>query len=232
MTISEKLKDPDLSPEEEAEIIGAFVRRQKREALGKRWAQKLASEHNVKRSGLQAVGEQSPRTRRRLLWILPAVAAAILLLVLLLPQLQGPVQSRSDLVAMSIVEAEIPTFRGGAEGEYAELRAAFARQYNAGDYAAAIQTGTAILADSSAQTADELSLGLAYLNADQHETAAIAFRKLLVTTPKYRTEATFYLALALLKGGQEAEALDLLAGIRSEDGKSWYRKAQAILSAD
>lgn len=232
MTISEKLKDPDLSPEEESEIIGAFVRRQKREALGQRWAQKLSSEHNVQRSQLRVTDTKTPRTRRRLLWILPAVAAAILLLVLLLPQLQGSGQTQTELVAMYVAEAEIPSFRGEAEGDFAELQAAFARQYNAGNYAAAVITGEQLITNLAAQPGDKYSLGLAYLNAGQQETAITTFRELLTTAPKYRTIATFYLALALLDDNQKAEARELLQSIQPEDGNAWYRKAQKVLSAE
>ena len=134
MSITEKLKDTELPPEEETAIIGAFGRRQKREALGDRWAQKLSSDHNVQRSHLRVAGEKTPRQRRRLLWLLPAVAAAILFLVLLLPQLQGGGESRTEVIASILLETKIDKLLGGEINYFTSLKAAFAREYNAINY--------------------------------------------------------------------------------------------------
>jgi len=231
MSITEKLKDSELPPKEETAIIGAFVRRQKREALGARWAQKLSSEHNVKRSHLRVTGEKTPRQRRRLLWILPAAAAAILFLVLLLPQLQGG-ESRTEVIASILLETEIDKLRGGETNDFTSLQAAFAREYNARNYAAAITTGEQIIAHPAAQPEDRLNLGLAYLNAEQLLLAEAIFQKLLADIPQRRTETSFYLALTQLERGQKEDALELLRSIQPSDGGAWYRKAQRVLSAN
>lgn len=232
MSISEKLKDPDLPPEEETAIVGAFVRRQKREALGERWTKKLSSEHNVKRSHLRAAGEKSPRQRRRLRWILPAVAAALLFLVLLLPQLQTESESRTEVLATIMADAEITALRGRATNDFEGLQTTFSQQYNTGDYAAAITTGEQLLTDPDVQPQDRFYLGLAYLNADAFAKAATTFEDVLATPPTYRTEATFYLAIAKLEQGQEGSGIALLKSIQPTDGAAWYRKAQQVLSAE
>lgn len=230
MNISDKLKDPELSKEAEAEIIGAFVRRQKREALGKRWSEKLMLEHDVKRRHLRDRDEKKPRLRRRQLWILPAVAAAILLLILLLPQLQSSSASRTEVVAAILLETEIDVLRGGEASDFAFLQSTFAQQYNTRNYTAAIRTGKALVASPEAQPQDSLHLGLAYLNADELAAADALFGALL---DKMRTEATFYLALTKIERGQDARATELLESIQpATDGVAWFERAQRVLSAD
>ena len=77
---------------------------------------------------------------------------------------------------------------------------------------------------------DQYNLGLAYLKADDNGSAITTFRDLLNEASDLETEASFYLALALLRENQSAEALPLLEGIRETDGQTIFTKAQELLN--
>ena len=72
-----------------------------------------------------------------------------------------------------------------------------------------------------------LAKGIAHLELDDHEKAILTFRQLTRVNSLYKTEGTWYLALANLKGGQVESCRQLLRELPPDSGR--YQQAQNLL---
>lgn len=226
MITTNKLKDPNLSEEEQDAIIGAFVRQRENQALRKRWVTKLSNEHGVSVPKKQ---QASSAVIRKITFAVLAIAASLLLVFALLPALSGP--SGEELLASYLDETNIQTSRGGIADNTADsLRTVFSTAFFREDYAAAITVGQQLTANPSAVANDTFNLGLSYLKAGDNSSAISSFKALLSTSSDLETEASFYLAVALLQDGKSTEALELLNTIKESDGLTIFNKAQDLIN--
>lgn len=227
-TTTDKLKDPNLSEDEQDAIIGAFVRQHENDRLRERWTEKLATDHNLTRA-------KGPVKRkgivRRMSFVVVAIAATLLLLLAVWPTLATQDQG-AELLAAYVTEVNVDGTRG--EGDFAEdaIRSDFLEDFRSGDFNAAVAHGENLLVLPAYTPEDELNLGKAYLRNGQYEKANTIFRGLTNRGGVMDADATYYLGLSLLKKGAVAAGLVELRKITSTDGKRLNEKASKLLKAD
>lgn len=145
MTTTNKFKDPNLTEEEQDAIIGSFVRQRENSKLKKRWTEKLASEHNTRR--VETSGRK-PAKIRKISFLLLSAAAALLFLLVFLPGLM--MDNGKELLAANLSEITLNGSRGatGTEAPASDeaLRIQFRDNFQAKDFAAAIELGEELLA--------------------------------------------------------------------------------------
>lgn len=233
MNTGNNLNNPDLTPEEEDALVGAFVRRQAREELRERWSKQLELEHGVTRGPVEkskTVGlPPRPARLRQLIYGVVAAAAAAVLLLVFLPRFNGP--SPGELTAAMMRESPVDNLRGDAGSTLDSLRVVARRQVAGEDFAGAASTGRLITGLPEHTSEDILYQGYIELNAGAAGAAETSFRQVLNNGVRYRTKATFYLALSLYVQGETEEAKKLLGTITAEDGTTYYGKARDLLSA-
>jgi tetratricopeptide (TPR) repeat protein len=219
-----KLKDPNLSEQEQDAIIGAFVRRHENELLRQRWEEKLVTEHGVSK---QFPARKRSVTIRKIGIAIMAIAASLLLFFVVMPQLNQP--RGEALLATYISEISIDNTRGTTGTDVGTLRRRVADAFNDGDYAAAVGAGESLAQLPDALPEDELNLGKAYLRNANFERAEQALRGLVEQATDYTTEARYTLALSLLSQRKTTEAVAELRKISAADGAKIYQKARSLI---
>ncbi len=191
----------DLSEEEDERFLAALVRDREDAQLRHRWAAKLADEHDVTRQDKPAAVR---RLLPRLLIYSAGIAAAIALLVILLPSSFS--EPGSELVAARIDKIELITTRstGGDRSVDVKGREAEAR-YNA---------------------------ALTSLREGREEEAIKILTSLTGEASPLRIEATYYAALAELNLGRKEAGLSRLRNIPQRGAGRFYALAQQLLEAD
>lgn len=225
-TTTEKLEDPNLNEEDQDAIVGAFVRQQENERLRKHWETLLKEKHQVVR---QASPPKRSATIRKFIFPILAVAAALLLLFVLLPNLMT--DNGQELLAANLTEISIEGDRSGLATDADSLRSQVRTAYLAGNYLAAATTGERLLALPEATEEDQLNLGISQLRSENYPQANQSFNQLLASPNSFTTEARYYLGLSLLSSGDTAAGLTELRKISEADGRSIYQKAQALIGA-
>ncbi len=223
---SDKINDPNLSEEEDRLIFRAFLRRHEKERNTKRWEQLLEKDHNFPRPA--ATASRSARIRKLIIPFM-GIAAALLLLVLLLPGLfatQG-----EDLLAEFVAEANVVSYRSAGDSDADAIRLSFEDAFTEKRYAAAQELGGELTKRSAAVPRDRLNLGLAYMLGEDLPQATVEFRKLTDANGELLTEAHYYLGLTLLLQGDTEGGLAELRLIKVTDGTAIYDKAQELLTA-
>ncbi|MEM9526353.1 MAG: tetratricopeptide repeat protein [Bacteroidota bacterium] len=225
MTTSEKLRDPNLSEEEEDAIIGAFVRRYENERLRERWQVKLKKEHGVVRK--EIITTTKPAKIRRLVLGLITVAASLLLLFIFWPSLQQ--QNGQELLAVYVADISLDATRSTNPDPADSLRRVQFSAFEAADYALAQSSGEILLQLPEATLEDRFHLALIQLKGGQIDAAKTSLQALIDEDTLYRAEAQFHLGLALLLEGDKTTSLDKLRQIQASDGRELYEKAQTLL---
>jgi hypothetical protein len=225
-TTTEKLEDPNLNEEDQDAIVGAFVRQQENERLRKHWETLLKEKHQVTR---QASSPKRSATIRRFIFPILTVAAALLLLFILLPNLMT--DNGEELLAANLTEISIEGDRSGSGTDADSLRSQVRTAYLAGDFLAAAASGQRLLDLPEATEEDQLNVGISHLRSEDYLQANDSFKLLLGASSNLKTEARYYLGLSLLSSGDTAVGLKELGKITEADGRNIYQKAQALIDA-
>jgi len=219
-----KLQDPNLSEQEQDAIIGAFVRRHENERLRQRWEDKLTTEHGISK---QPPAKKRKATIRKIGIALLAVAASLLVIFVIMPQLNQP--TGNELLAAYVSEISIDNSRGTARTDAETLRQQVANAFSDGNYTGAVSAAESLSQLTEAEPEDALNLGKAYLRSGDFSSAERALNQLLSQPTDYTTEARYTLGLSLLSQQKTAEAVEELKKINATDGANIYRKARALI---
>ena len=231
MTTTNKFKDPNLTEEEQDAIIGSFVRQREDSKLKKRWTEKLAKEHNIKR---EETSRRNPAKIRKISLLLLSAAAALLFLVVFLPSLM--MEEGNVLLADNLSEITLSGSRSAAAIEEPTsveiLRVQFRDNFQAGEFATAVTLGEQLIALPAVTDTDRLNLGFAYLRASQFSEAEKTFRGLLAVNSPFASDARYYLGQTRLAAGDTEAGLDELRKISAADGGRLLESAKELLDAN
>ena len=224
----DKYKQGDLTEEELNLFTGALIRAKFNQAQKDKWAQKLATEHQIQRD--------APKVKfLQLHFRKLAIAAAILLLVALIPFLQNYLQPPSQQLANSYLEnrLSLPDIKRGTTPETTfDLRKKARDAYINKDYPTASNAYEAILNSDLAKGEDYLFAGLSNLYNDQFGQAVKKLELAQTNIAAGQTfweETNWFLSLAYLKNEEFVKAKQLLNKIIETDG-FYSDQAQKILS--
>lgn len=223
-TTTNKLKDPNLSEQEQDAIIGAFVRRHENERLRKRWEHKLTTDHGISK---QPPAKKRKAVIRKISLAIAAIAASLLFFFTIFPLLDQP--GGDELLAVYVSEVSINNTRGGADTDLEVLRRQVANAYNVSDFSAAVLAAESLVSTADASPEDELNLGKAYLRNGNYAQADQTLRRLIGKATDFTTEARYTLGLSLFSAGKNAAAITELQLIKETDGAKIYRKAQELI---
>lgn len=201
--------------------LNAFLRATSREDDLRATLQSLGDQHfnadeAIKDPDQPATVKQLPPLggrggrKRRTFYALAIAAAILLLAVLALPFLYGDGASYDDFNDHQPLALVV---RGDADQLAEQAQTA----YNAGQYPAAVDLLRRYLQSPEANQQARLALGISLLEIDRDEEAIGVFTELVNAGGSLSDYATYYLALAALKSGDEARAETILSALTTTD---------------
>jgi hypothetical protein len=98
------------------------------------------------------------------------------------------------------------------------------KQYNK-----AIPVYRQYLAETDSLAAAALPLATAYLENNQHDSAAFYFNRVATESPVFKNEATWYLAMIKLKEKDREACRRFLQQIKKDEGLKYFEQAQKLL---
>ena len=199
------------------DILKMWITRTKDEELSEELSQTLDNRYGVKRK---------PKKGDVLRYLRPilAIAASLALLITLYTINQNDVSA--DTLATQYLDSQTiqhpGSFKGVANSNSNRIIGIMA--FNEGDFKkAAMQFEEIVLPNEE----DLHYLGLAHLKNGQYQKAIVNLKKGAVKTSRYREEANWFLSLAYLLNGQDANAKYWLEQIGNNDWQ--FDKAQELL---
>ncbi|MFK8160890.1 MAG: tetratricopeptide repeat protein [Lewinella sp.] len=228
MNLYDRLKNNDLSEQEEDEVFGVFIRRYEEDQLKLKWAGILKEKYELVRpeEHLRTV----PTTRRRWLW--PSVAAACLAGLLFVCMNLWLKPSGEQLIAEQIDQVQLIQSRSitQPQGELAEVRDGFETTFQMQDWEEAISLGDRLLAQDAVPSNDLLHVAFVNLQLANYKEAAQLLEELLTRNDILNVEARFYLGVSQLADGNIDAGIVTLEKIGPEAGEKYHQRAQEMLS--
>lgn len=199
------------------DILKMWITRTKDEELRKELSKTLDNRYGVKRKAKKGV------VLRHLRQIL-AIAASLALLFTVYMFNQNDVPA--DTLATQYLDSQTIQHPGGFKGvaNFDSSRTKGIMAFNEGDFKKAALQFEEIV---SPNEEDLHYLGLAYLKNGQYQKAIENLKKGAVKTSRYREEANWFLSLAYLLDGQDANAKYWLDQIKKGDWQ--FEQAQDLL---
>jgi len=224
----DKYKQGKLNEEDLDLFTGELVRAKFKQEQKEKWAQKLATKHQIQRTAPKAKFIQLHF--RKL-----AIAASILFILALIPFLQNYLQPAVQQLADGYIENKLSlpdVKRGTTSATIFDLKKQAQDAYNNQAYQTASKAYEAVLNSNLAKNEDFLFAGLSYLydgkSAQAIEKLELAKEKIKLGE-KFWEETNWFLSLAYLKNEDFIKARQQLTQIIQTDG-FYSDKAQKLLS--
>jgi len=229
MNLYDRLKNNELSEQEEEEVFGALIRRYEEDQLKLRWANILEKEY-----GLVRPKEKSATIRfahRRWLWLSIVAACLIGLLFGGINLWLKP--SGEQLIAEQLDQIQFISLRSitQPQEELTEVRDEFEAAFQAQNWEQGISLGDQLLANDAVPSNDLLHVAFVNLQLAKYEAAEKLLEELLARNDILSVEAQFYLGVSQLATGNVDVGIATLKKIGPEAGDKYYQRAQKLLSA-
>jgi hypothetical protein len=213
----DQLTKTDHTEEEQDAILCNIVRAHLDTENRTKWATQLLQ---------QGIVRQPAKKRRS--WKIFALAAAVLVLIASVGIWQWQKPQTPEALALQFIQEDEPIqlpagFRGDAAAN--AQRAAAIEAYHAKNYTAAIQ-----LLNSAGQQ-DLFLLAMCYFYTRDYQRAIPMLIQVNATGGTYRTQATWFLALAHLRSGNTAAAIPYLQQLSEDQGAGYAEKATQLLQS-
>ncbi|MBQ4819296.1 hypothetical protein [Aquimarina sp. MMG016] len=212
-----KLSDPNISKQEEDQILEQVLKKQFDNDLRNKWKEKLDHEFGIKRN-------KNGFTNKKYLKIFIATAASIALIIGL--QLFNTTPSDPYVLAQQYLNDQEIIHPGATKGisDENENRVLAIQMFNSKDYE---QAASYFLNLEAPTEEDTYYYGLALLLNNQYNKAIVKFEENRTNSSKYIQELNWYQSIAYLLNKQPNKASSLLKQINNTDWN--YEQAQLLL---
>ncbi len=212
-----RLSDPNISKQEEDQILEEVLKKQFDGELKTKWKEKLENEFGIKRS-------TNGFKNKKYLKIFIAAAASIALFITL--QLFNTTSSDPYVLAQQLLNEQEIIHPGATKGisDENQNRILAIHMFNSKDY---IKSTIYFNNLTNPTEEDSYYHGLALLLSNQYTKAILKFEENRTTGDKYLQELTWYQAIAYLLNKQPGKSNTLLRQITNTEWN--YKKAQQLL---